>query len=249
MISLSENEDVVTVGARSASRKSKRLLDVRARETERLEFFPLNQPEVLDEMHPNTELACAETLLKQEVAELDGQLRSYEEQLSARVEAERSAARTEARREWEIELKERIAEERNLVLKIADQFRIERERYFSGVESEVVKLALAIAARVLHREAQVDPLLLAGVVRVALERIADNSAVKLHLTPSELPNWQEAFKINVNNGSSLELIGDERLVPGEYELDTSVGKIELGIKVQLEEIERGLFDLMQQRPA
>jgi flagellar assembly protein FliH len=247
MISLSENEDVVTVSARSASRKSKRLLDARARETERLEFFPLNRPEVLDEMHPNTELACAETLLKQEVAELDGQLRSYEEQLSARVEAERSAAKTEARRDWEVELKERIAEERNQVLKIANQFRIERERYFSGVESEVVKLALAIAARVLHREAQVDPLLLAGVVRVALERISDSSAVKLHIPPSELPNWQEAFK--ANDGSSLELVGDDQLESGKYVLDTSVGTIELGIKVQLEEIERGLFDLMQQRPA
>ena len=35
-------------------------------------------------------------------------------------------------------------------------------RYFAGVEAEVVKLALAIAARVLHREAKLDPLLLTG---------------------------------------------------------------------------------------
>jgi flagellar assembly protein FliH len=41
-----------------------------------------------------------------------------------------------------------------------EQFRGARERYFAEVEQEVVKLALAIAARVLHREAQMDPLLL-----------------------------------------------------------------------------------------
>ena len=43
------------------------------------------------------------------------------------------------------------------VLKIGEEFRRERSRYFAGVEAEVVKLALAIAARVLHREAKLDP--------------------------------------------------------------------------------------------
>jgi flagellar assembly protein FliH len=32
-------------------------------------------------------------------------------------------------------------------------------------------------------------------------------------------------------------------------LDTNVGRVELGVSAQLEEIERGFFDLMQQRPA
>ena len=32
-------------------------------------------------------------------------------------------------------------------------------------------------------------------------------------------------------------------------LDTNVGKVELGVSAQLEEIEHGFFDLMQQRPA
>ena len=51
-------------------------------------------------------------------------------------------------------------EERSVVLKACEEFRRERARYFAGVEAEVVKLALAIAARVLHREAKLDPLLL-----------------------------------------------------------------------------------------
>ena len=36
----------------------------------------------------------------------------------------------------------------------------------------MVKLALAIAARILRREAQTDPLLLTGAVRVALGQLA-----------------------------------------------------------------------------
>ena len=43
--------------------------------------------------------------------------------------------------------------------KLFSQFAQERDRYFATVEKEVVKLALAIAARILRRESQMDPLL------------------------------------------------------------------------------------------
>ena len=42
------------------------------------------------------------------------------------------------------------------------EFARQRTDYFRRVESEAVRLALSIARKVLHREAQMDPLLLAG---------------------------------------------------------------------------------------
>ena len=59
--------------------------------------------------------------------------------------------------------------------------------------------------------------------------------------------WREAFAASPE--SSLQIVGDERLDAGECVLDTNVGRVELGVSAQLEEIERGFFDLMQQRPA
>ena len=35
---------------------------------------------------------------------------------------------------------------------------------------------------------------------------------------------------------------------GECVMETSVGRVELGVAVQLEEIEKGFFDLLQKRP-
>ncbi len=64
-----------------------------------------------------------------------------------------------------------------------DEFRSQREEYFAQVEHEVVRLALAIAERILHREAQVDPLLLAGAVRVALGQLAESTEVRLRVPP------------------------------------------------------------------
>jgi flagellar assembly protein FliH len=213
------------------------------REVSRLEFLPLGQPEVVAEVTADE----TEVLLKEEVAALDGRLRSQAEQMSAQMKLGRNEARAEARLEWQQELEDGIAVERKAVLKACEEFVRERARYFAGVETEVVKLALAIAARVLHREAKIDPLLLTGVVRVALEKVAEDSVTVLRVPVSAVDMWREIFV--ASPASSLQVVGDERLAAGECVLDTNVGRVELGVSAQLEEIERGFFDLMQQRPA
>jgi flagellar assembly protein FliH len=204
----------------------------------------LDRLEVLPEFEQEDE---TEVFLKEEVAALGGRLRLQAEEMSAEMERALSEARIEARREWEKEFEERVAEERSSILKAYEEFRRERVRYFAGVEAEVVKLALAIAARVLHREAMLDPLLLAGVVRVALEKVAEDSTTVLRVPVGAVEMWRKAFAA----GSELlsKIVGDERLSAGECVLETNVGRVELGVSAQLEEIERGFFDLMQQRPA
>jgi flagellar assembly protein FliH len=220
-----------------------RLLGGGRREVSRLEFFPLGQPEVVAKV----EVDGAAVLLKEEVAALDEQLRSQAEQMSADMETARNEARTEARLEWKQELEDRVVGERRAVLKACEEFVRERARYFAAVEAEVVKLALAIASRVLHREVKLDPLLLTGVVRVALEKVAEDSPTVLRVPVDAVEMWRESFAASPE--SSLQVMGDERMAAGECVLETNVGRVELGVSAQLEEIERGFFDLMQQRPA
>jgi len=224
-----------------------RLLGEGERGVSRLEFVSLDRPEIVAEIQEHKEEDGAEILLKEEVAALDGRLRSQVERMSAEIEMARSEARAEAAGEWEKKLEIRIAEERVPIFRVVEEFRNERAKYFAGVEAEVVKLALAIAARVLHREAKLDPLLLAGVVRVALEKVAEDSVTVLRVPVDAVAMWREIFVGSAE--SALEVVGDERLGNGECVLDTNVGRVELGVSAQLEEIERGFFDLMQQRPA
>ena len=245
MISPSENAGTETVRS-AAMGLPERLVKPSPRSVSRLEFYPLDRPEPDAEMVVEDKVVAGETLLKEEAA-LDGQLRLDAEQMSAQIETARSEAVVEARLSWEAELEERIAKERSRLQKVEQDFLQERTRYFAGVEGEVVRLALAIAARVLHREAKLDPLLLTGVVRVALEKVAKDSTVVLRVPAGEVEMWQGVFA--ANQDSALKLVGDERLVVGECVLETNVGRVELGVSAQLEEIERGFFDLMQQRPA
>jgi flagellar assembly protein FliH len=245
MISPSENAGTDAVRS-AAMRLPERLVKPGPRTVSRLEFYPLDRPEPDAEIVVEDKVVDGETLLKEEAA-LDGQLRSDAEQMSAQIETAQSEAVVEARLLWEAELEEKIALERSRLQRVEEEFLQERTRYFSAVEGEVVRLALAIAARVLHREAKLDPLLLTGVVRVALEKVAKDSAVVLRVPAGEVEMWQGVFA--ANQDAALKLVGDERLVAGECVLETNVGRVELGVSAQLEEIERGFFDLMQQRPA
>lgn len=178
---------------------------------------------------------------------LEAQSRLDEQRNIAEVEAARAEAREEARGELGDELKLHLAAERKVIARTCEQFRKEREGYFSAVEAEVVKLALAIAARVLHREVKLDPMLLQGVVRVALGKVAEESGLSLRVPIQDEDAWRKLM--STEEAVKVKVQGDSRLIGGECVLETSVGRVELGLGAQLEEIEKGFFDLLQQRPA
>jgi flagellar assembly protein FliH len=118
----------------------------------------------------------------------------------------------------------------------------DRDRYFGAVEREVVGLALAIAARILRREAQMDPLLLTGAVRVALGQLAASTSVQLVVPPAELDLWKEAIILAQNQAVKPCVVPGEGMRLGECIIKTDLGSVDLGIRSQLVEIERGFFD-------
>ncbi len=141
-----------------------------------------------------------------------------------------------------------LAAERQVVSKAVQDFGRDRENYFSHVEAEVVKLAIGIARKILHREVQVDPLLLAGVVRVALDKIAAGTSVRLRVHPDHVYAWHDFFSNQQEHRVVPELLGDATLGMGQCILETALGTTELTLEAQLAEIERGFFDLLAQRP-
>ena len=77
---------------------------------------------------------------------------------------------------------------------LSESFAAERGRYLHAVEQEVVELALAMAARILRREAQMDPLLLTGAVRVALGQLSDSTEVRFAFRAKELGPLDRAHR-------------------------------------------------------
>jgi flagellar assembly protein FliH len=145
------------------------------------------------------------------------------------------------------EYEERSAAEASKIVKALKLFRDERKKYFSSVESEVIQLALAIASKILHREAQVDPMLVAALVRVAVEKMHDVSSVTVRVAPDKVEKWRE-YLLNSQNGSAIAVVDDAKLGPDDCVLETSLGSANFSIDAQLKEVEQGFCDLLAQRP-
>lgn len=141
-----------------------------------------------------------------------------------------------------------LAASRAQIAKALADFAAERESYFHRVEQEVVQLTLAIARKILRREAQVDPLLLTGVLRVALEKLNAGTNSRLRANPSDVHIWREYFMQAREKFPTPELIGDPELEPFRCILETDLGTTEIGLDTQLKEIEQGFLDLLSQRP-
>lgn len=221
----------------------------KSNDVSRLEFYAVSESgaSLAQELEPVQILNAAEVYTQEQVEEIRQQLKLQQLEFDVQLERARAEAKMESRQEWDAELNERIVMERARVARACEEFARERKRYFLDVEAEVVKLSLAIAARILHREANLDPLLLTAAVRVVVDKIADDSTMELRVPAAELERWKSALAMETR--SRVELVGDERLDAGECTLETSVGRVELGVKAQLEEIEKGFFDLLRQRPA
>lgn len=171
-----------------------------------------------------------------------------EDQIRAREARARKEGRDEGLAQSQAEFEKRLAAEKQALVQVVREFSRERETYFQRVEAEVVGLAVAIARKILHREAQVDPLLLAGVVRVGLDNVAAGTRVRLRVHPDQVQAWQGFFSQQQDLRSLPELMGDATLELGRCILETELGSTDLTLETQLKEIERGFFDLLAQKP-
>jgi flagellar assembly protein FliH len=166
----------------------------------------------------------------------------FEEKLGAAVAAARAKGFQEAQASAKAAAAEIIEGQRAAVTAAVQEFSTQRTEYFRKVEVEAVRLALSIARKVLHREAQMDPLLLAGVVRVALDQMQAGTRVVLHTSPDSASNWAEFCSAHFEQSHAIEVVPDAKLKGHSCFLEADIGSTEISVETQLQEIESGFFD-------
>jgi flagellar assembly protein FliH len=174
--------------------------------------------------------------------------RALEPEFEAREKRAREEGIKEGQSAVRGEVDREISAFRDTLALALQQFAAEREDYFHRVEGHVVRLALAIARKILHREAQIDPLLLAGVVRVALEEVSSATMIRLYVHPDQVQIWQEFLDRQSDLRQKPDVLSDPTVVEGQCRIESSIGNADLSLEHQMTEIERGFFDLLAQRP-
>ena len=121
-----------------------------------------------------------------------------------------------------------------------------RRRIRSEAEQDLVKLALAVAKKILHRELTVDPGALAGVVKAAMANIDAKEVDSIRLNPGDaaaLGDLISAAGVQAN----AQIIADISLTTGAILITTSRGQLDASVSAQLNEIERGFVDRLEGR--
>ena len=187
------------------------------------------------EAAPTPELPC------------EPEVRMSESEFRARIVAERAAAVAETEQKWKSECEKRVDLEASRVTKALDSFAASRTEYYAGVEIEVVQLALAISRKILHRETQIDPMLVGALVQIALGQLKEGSNVTLNVVPAEHKRWQ-TYIDGLGSKLAISVVEDATLQQGDCVLQTELGTANFGIDMQLKEVEQGFFDVLARRP-
>jgi len=116
-----------------------------------------------------------------------------------------------------------------------------RARFRRDSEPELLKLALAVARKILRRELTVDPHSLLGILKAAMETINQSEVLCVRTAPEDASQLTGRLA-GLGLPDHVEVIPDRTLERGSIILDTKRGHIDASVQTQLAEIETGFAD-------
>jgi flagellar assembly protein FliH len=174
------------------------------------------------------------------------QMAAMEQQMQQRV----AAAKEQGRAEGEAAAQQRamdvvnpvVASFQSLIADLSGQ----GHRLRHEAERDTVKLAVAIARRILHREIAVDPEAVLGLVKAAFSKVEARETHRLRVCATDAALLQQRRE-QLNLPHALEIVADGSLQAGSAIFETSRGELDASIDTQLAEIDRGLADVVRRR--
>ncbi len=122
---------------------------------------------------------------------------------------------------------------------IAAELRRAQEEWLSRWEQDGLRLACAIAARLVRREYLAEPRLTCGLIREALELAAGRQRICLHLHPSDRTLLEDEVRQllqSLGRQSAVDVQSDDAVEPGSCRVVTEHGEIDQQWSAQLDRI-------------
>ncbi len=155
--------------------------------------------------------------------------------------------RQDAQRAAEAQIDERIGKQMTSLLPAlseAVQGIVQaRQKWLAYSETTMLKVATAIAARVIRRELKHDPEIPLTLIREALEMAAGSTQIQLRLNPVDhaaLAGQVQNLVAHLARAGGAEVIADETISAGGCRVDTRMGSIDQQFEAQLARIEQEL---------
>ena len=126
---------------------------------------------------------------------------------------------------------------------VAQSIREQRRALLEASEPEIVRLAMAIAERIVHTEIATNPSVVLGNVRSALTRITSREVVTLRVNPAD-HDIIRAHRDAIHAASDVEhlrIVEDQRVDRGGVMVETEAGTIDAKVATQLMEARRAIL--------
>jgi len=118
-----------------------------------------------------------------------------------------------------------------------------RSFLYTQVEREVVRLAIEVSKKIVHREIQVDKEIVQTLVKVALSRVAEKSAVTIHLSPVDYSYLlAQRAELSQSEGRDISLLADKSIERGGCLIQTECGDVDARIEEKFREVEQAFFE-------
>jgi flagellar assembly protein FliH len=132
--------------------------------------------------------------------------------------------------------------------------RNERHALVTSAETELVKLAVGIAERVLHQQIALDGGVVVEMAKAAISRIVDRETITVRVNPADVERMREHRDelLALGDVKTMRVIEDQRVDRGGVILETDGGSVDAKISTQLAEVRKILHivdDLVVLQPA
>lgn len=182
----------------------------------------------------NTVPALVESALNTRLAEL-------EQRMHVEVTLARKSGFEEGLRQAKAEDSAEISAAADRLAHHLKEVQVLKNRIRNEAEAELVRLALAIARRVLNRELTVDPDSIQGIAHAALQKLQQRELVRIRVHASGVASIKSAIERCGLSGAA-DVSSDPSMGVGDLVLETARGELDASVDTQLREIARGFAD-------
>jgi flagellar assembly protein FliH len=129
------------------------------------------------------------------------------------------------------------------IRELIESIRAQRNAAIASAEPELVRIAMAVAERVIHGELQTNQSVIVENVRQALTRLVSREVVTLRVNPVDLDTIRARRDEIVAAGDveHLRIVEDQRVDRGGVIVETDAGTIDSKVATQLREARRAIL--------
>ena len=120
-----------------------------------------------------------------------------------------------------------------------------RESLAKNGSQDMLRLVMAVAEQIIHREVAADPQVVLTIIETALQASVRTDQYRIRINPADLESVTQQkplFLASISGLKNLSIESDATITPGGCRIDSDLGDVDATIETQLEAIRQALSE-------